>query len=108
MDIKNIYSGMQSYLQNKVDKDDVAETGQADSTRSKKSGKRALASSSDTVNFSDEAKLYATSVRTAQADSGVRADRVAALKAQVQAGTYQIDSKTTAENMLAQDLEIYT
>ncbi|WP_027185729.1 flagellar biosynthesis anti-sigma factor FlgM [Desulfovibrio inopinatus] len=107
MDIKNIYSGMQSYLQNRVDKDEIAETGQTDSARSKKSAKRAPSSSSDKVNFSDEAKLFATSVRTAQNASGTRADKVAALKAQVEAGTYQPDSRKTAENMLAQDLEIY-
>ena len=54
----------------------------------------------DAAEFSDElAELRRVRAAAAAADE-VRADRVAAIKARLQAGTYTIDTNTLAEKLL--------
>lgn len=60
----------------------------------------------DRVSVSSQAKLYTEAYSTALNASEIREDKVAALKAQVESGTYQADSKKIAEKLLQSDLLI--
>jgi len=62
---------------------------------------------SDTVSVSSTAKLVGEASTAARESEGVRAELVAELKAKVQAGTYQPDSRKIAENLLKEDLSIF-
>lgn len=64
-------------------------------------------SGADRVTLSDGAKLVSQAVREAQDASDVRADKVAALKAQVESGNYQPDSKKIAAKMLTMESELF-
>lgn len=60
----------------------------------------------DTVNVSSQAKLMTESYTTATADSGVRTDKVAALKEQISSGSYTVDSKEVAKKLLSSESEL--
>lgn len=60
----------------------------------------ALAPKSDTVSLSDEAQLRTEAYRTAMNTPELRAEKVAALKAQVADGSYQIDSLKIAQGIV--------
>lgn len=64
-------------------------------------------SSADRVTLSDNAKLVSQATKDAQDASDVRADKVASLKAQVEAGTYQPDSTKIAEKMLTMESDLF-
>jgi len=90
MDIKQIYEGLNPYESKKAGKGSGSDAAQA--SRSGKSSKSGESSGSDRISLSDDAKLFSQAVRDAQSDSGVRAAKVAELKAKVASGEYQPDS----------------
>lgn len=102
MDIKNIYEGALPYSNKKV-----GEGGEAGGSKKtgKATGRRDAASSSDKISLSDEGKLYSQAVRDAQSEPEIRANRVAELKAKVQSGEYQPDSKVIAEKLLLSEID---
>ncbi|GAB6060389.1 flagellar biosynthesis anti-sigma factor FlgM [Desulfonatronum parangueonense] len=57
----------------------------------------------DRISLSAGAQTYRSVQAVAEADSGVRADRVEQIKAQVESNTYQMNSRKTAEKMLEQE-----
>ena len=61
----------------------------------------------DTIQVSDEARLRSMALKTASEDDGVRADRVAQLKAQIADGTYKPDFKKTATNLVRDELDMF-
>ena len=54
----------------------------------------------DTVEFSNGADELRRAQAAVSASSDVRADRVAEIKAQVQAGAYQVDTQALAETLI--------
>jgi len=102
MQIKNLIEGLNPYGLNKK----VQGTGQSESGGgSKKAGSN---QSSDKVNLSSEAKLRASAYSEAANAADVREDKVAALREQVRNGTYVINDRKTAENLVRDDLELIT
>lgn len=61
----------------------------------------------DRVSISEEGRVKALALQTAQDDTGVRPDKVAALKAQISAGTYTVDTQDIATRMIRQELDIW-
>ena len=105
MEIKNIYGINKSYGQDRIARSDSGETSGA-TTRS--SGTDATqATGADRVTLSDGAKLVSQATHEAQEAPEVRTDKVAALKAQVDAGTYQPDSKKIATKMLTMESDLF-
>lgn len=62
---------------------------------------QSLAPKTDTVSFSEDAKLRTMAYSEAMSAPDARAEKVANLKQQVQSGTYSADSMKTAEAMLS-------
>ena len=105
MDIK-ILGHNQTYTQDRLNR---SETGDAAGsvTRGTGSDSSQSTSSTDRVTLSDNAKLVSQATKAAGDASDIRTDKVASLKAQVEAGTYQPDSKKIAEKMLTMDSELF-
>jgi len=61
----------------------------------------------DGVTVSEDARLRSVAYKTAAGAEGVREDKVAALKAMVDSGEYQVDSRDVARRMVEEDLEIF-
>lgn len=61
----------------------------------------------DTVTVSVDARMLARITETAQAAPDIRADKVAALKEQVDSGTYAVDNSAIAQSMLRDDVRIF-
>ncbi len=68
---------------------------------------QAEAPKGDQVQLSDSAKMMAQAHGAATEAPEVRADKVAALREQVQNGTYQVDSKKVAEGILKEDMGLF-
>lgn len=62
---------------------------------------------SDRVTLSSGAQTLHTAMTTAQASSGVRAERVEQLRHQVETNTYQMNSRKTAEKMVEQESSLW-
>jgi negative regulator of flagellin synthesis FlgM len=60
--------------------------------------------SGDAVDMSLEAKLRSTAFIEAKNAPELREDKVAALKAQVEAGEYVVDSRAVAKSLIEEDL----
>jgi negative regulator of flagellin synthesis FlgM len=80
----NIQSVLKSYGQNVKKTEDVEKSGFVN----------------DKVEISDEAKAYQVAMQAAKADSSDRSEKVAAIKAQVNAGTYKVSAEALAEKIL--------
>jgi len=103
MDIKNILGGSSPYTQSKVDKgEESATTSKVEKAKAKA---RSQSSGGDRVSVSDDAKLVAEAAKTAQDSPDTRVERVEALRSQVQAGTYNLDSRRIAQKLVESDLE---
>lgn len=102
MDIKTILGGSNPYVQAKVDKGDGTEAAAAAKTKAKATGQ---AASGDRVSVSSDAKLVAEAARAAQASPDIRVEKVEALRAQVESGSYSPNSRSIAEKLVASDLE---
>ena len=63
-----------------------------------------VARQADSVSLSDSAHALSSAARAISEASDVREDRVAALKAAIASGTYSVDSKSLARNMLRHGL----
>lgn len=61
--------------------------------------------SPEKVSWSADAHIATEGLAQAKAAPDVRQDKVAALKAAIQKGTYQVDSKAVAEKMLQSSME---
>ena len=61
----------------------------------------------DRISLSDDARIMAEAKRTAQEAPDIRQDKVAELKAQVESGTYTVDSRKVAAAMLREDMAIF-
>ena len=61
----------------------------------------------DRVSISEEGRVKALALQAAQEDSGVRPDKIAALKAQISAGTYAVNTKDIASKMIHQELDLW-
>lgn len=102
MHIKNLIEGLNPYgLKKKVQEADKPQ-------HEGRSSKAGSSQSSDKVNLSSEAKLRAAAHAEASSAPGVRAEKVAELREQVRNGTYRIDDRKTAENLVRDDLDLFT
>ncbi len=66
--------------------------------------------SSDSVTFSNDAKLMAEATRVAMQGiegESSRADKVARLKAEVQSGSYEVNEKGIAEGLLREESHFF-
>ncbi len=61
----------------------------------------------DRISLSPEARLHATAVQAANSAPDVRADKVASLKAKVETGEYQVNSRDIASKLLQEEQEIF-
>ena len=61
----------------------------------------------DRVSLSNDARLRTQAFSAAQAAPDVRQERVDALKAQVDNGTYVVDSRKVAAKLLQEDAELF-
>ncbi len=61
----------------------------------------------DSVKLSDDAKMMAQARGVASETPDVRAEKVAALREQVQNGTYKIDNERVAEGILKEDMGLF-
>ncbi len=105
MDIKTILGINQAYGQGRIGRSESGET--AATSRAKTAAGSETAPAADRVTLSGDAKLVSVAAATAREASDTRSDRVAELKAQVEAGTYQPDSKKIAEKMLTMESELF-
>ncbi|KAF0234700.1 MAG: negative regulator of flagellin synthesis [Desulfovibrionaceae bacterium] len=102
MDIKNILGGSNPYVQSKVDKGEGTEAASAAKAKAKAKSQSA---SGDRVSVSSDAKLVAEAAKAAQASPDIRVDRVEALRAQVESGSYNLNPRRIAEKLVASDLD---
>ncbi len=100
MEIKTYLNNLDPY-QAKLEKSESAKA--KDSRR----GTETKGESGDRVSVSDEARLRTEAYRTALNAPEVRQEKVTALKAQVDAGEYQIDSQKVAEKLIREESEIF-
>lgn len=63
-------------------------------------------SSTDTISLSSRAKLLQSAGEAANGSTGVRAEKVDALKEQIESGEYAPDFQAIARNMLTDDQDI--
>ena len=63
--------------------------------------------SSDRISISEEGRLKAATLKAAQDSDGVRADRVADLKARIEAGDYKPEGKDIAASLVKQELDVW-
>jgi negative regulator of flagellin synthesis FlgM len=64
-------------------------------------------SGTDRISISEEGRLKMNMLKAAQETDGVRADKVADVKARIEAGEYKPDSKDIAASLLKQELDIW-
>ena len=84
-----------------------AEQLQGAENRAEAKAAQATKDAPDKVSFSEEAKLRSLAMQEAQASDGTRADRIAALKAQVQSGTYEPDAAKIAQGIVRDELDLF-
>lgn len=61
----------------------------------------------DRISISDEGRIKASMLKAAQDSDGIRADKVAEVKARISSGTYAPNSQDIAAGMLRQELDIW-
>ena len=64
-------------------------------------------SGTDRISISEEGRLKMNMLKAAQDNDGVRADKVADVKARIEAGEYNPDSKDIAASLLKQELDVW-
>jgi negative regulator of flagellin synthesis FlgM len=64
-------------------------------------------SGTDRISISEEGRLKMNMLKAAQESDGVRADKVADVKARIEAGEYNPDSKDIAASLLKQELDVW-
>ena len=63
-------------------------------------------SGTDRISISEEGRLKMNMLKAAQENDGVRADKVADVKARIEAGEYEPKGKDIAASLLRQELDI--
>ncbi|GAB7078985.1 flagellar biosynthesis anti-sigma factor FlgM [Megalodesulfovibrio paquesii] len=102
MDIKTLLSGLDAYDPARLDKSD------ADATRVRRSKADAVENArGDKVSFSDDARLRTEAFSSAMSAPDIRKDKVAAIKAQIAAGEYTMDSQKIAAKIVQDDLDFF-
>ena len=104
MDIKTILGINQAYGQGRIGR---SSTGESSSVTRGGTTESEASADTDRVTLSGDAKLVSLAASQAKEAPEVRSERVAALKAQVQSGTYQPDSKKIAEKMLTMESDLF-
>lgn len=100
MEIKNTFNPLDPYSQTKLNSANLA----SQIARSKAAENTAARTETgDRVSLSPEAKLRTEAYSSAMSAPDVRAEKVAALKASVQSGEYQVDSKAVASKLLQEE-----
>ena len=61
----------------------------------------------DRISISEEGRLKAATLKAAQDSDGVRADKVADLKALIEAGEYKPEGKDIAASLVRQELDVW-
>jgi negative regulator of flagellin synthesis FlgM len=61
----------------------------------------------DRISISEEGRLKANALKAAQESDGVRADKVADLKAKIEAGEYKPEGKDIAASLVKQELDVW-
>ncbi|TVM34152.1 flagellar biosynthesis anti-sigma factor FlgM [Oceanidesulfovibrio marinus] len=103
MDIKKVLSGLGPYDQSKLEKtrsDKLKSQRESDAGSSSARG--------DKVSISDEAQLRTEAYSTASSASDIRHDKVAEIKARIEAGEYEINTRKIAENIVKEDLDFFS
>jgi negative regulator of flagellin synthesis FlgM len=95
MEIKNTLTPLDAYRAK-------LEKAEKDSPRASEKN-AAPASPGDKISLSPEARLRTEIYRAAMSVPEVRQARVDAVKAKIEAGTYQIDSRSVAKKLLAEE-----
>jgi negative regulator of flagellin synthesis FlgM len=98
MDIKTISGGANPYVQSRVGKTEGSDA-------SAKAKATSQTTAGDRVSVSSDAKLVAEAAKAAEAAPDVRTDKVEALRAQVQAGTYTPNSQLIAQKMVQSEVD---
>lgn len=62
----------------------------------------------DTVNFSAEAKHRIEGYREAMKETNIREEKIAEIKAAIEAGTYRINANDIAENILRSEFDLFS
>ena len=101
MEIRNVLKNLDPYL-----KAEQSESAQSDKARRRADLKRPDAG--DRASVSPEAKLRAEGYSAALSAPEVRAEAVAAIKAKIASGDYQIDVRNIAEKMLKEESELFS
>lgn len=106
MQIKNnLVQGANPYQQNKVGQANQAgQAGQAANS----SAQQAARSGADSVQVSQEARVRSTVLTTAFSAQETRAEKVQQLREDVRNGTYKPNVRKTAENLVRDDMELFT
>jgi negative regulator of flagellin synthesis FlgM len=87
----------------------VKDAGPAEKVAQEQTQQQATAQEAgDRVELSPLAKDLQKAAEVAQATPDVRADKVAALKAKIESGTYEVDSKKVASKMIVDSLSTLT
>jgi len=97
MQIKGLLTGLQTYEQSKIDK--TRDKSGSNSHRAKAS------SDSDRITLSQEARLYRSGLEQALNADESRTDKIQELKARIENGSYEPDSRRIAEKMIREDME---
>lgn len=103
----NIYFNPSQSTANPYQTDRSQETRQTRFQQGQHSQETDTSTQGDRVSFSQDAALLTEARRTAQATPDVRQEKVDALKEQVNQGTYKIDSRTLASNLLAEESSLF-
>lgn len=67
----------------------------------------ASTSGTDNISVSEDARLLATALKTAQETPDTRAEEIARLKEQVESGTYSANGRTIAEKLVSEELDLF-
>lgn len=75
--------------------------------RSKTNEQQVEVNSGDKISVSQDALLLTEARRTAQATPDIRQDKVDAIRMQVENGTYKVDNKLIAENLIREESALF-
>ena len=102
MEIKNNLNQLDPYTRTKI-----TGTNSQDAKRGANAAAAPAPESGDRISLSPEAKLRTEAYTTAMNAPDIRQSKIDALKAQVESGTYQTDSKAIASKLLAEEPGIF-
>ncbi len=104
MDIKKLMTGLDAYDPARMEKS--ASTDKAARLRRAR-GETSEDSRGDTIKFSDDARLRTDAHAAASSAPDIRREKVEAIKAQIAAGEYKIDTQKIASKVVQDDLDFF-